>query len=242
MGVLYRALKKCRRLLIPKSLEGFFFGGRTFFSRGVLGLKYRLETTARHDELYDPGYYQRHEESDKLASAEIAQSIKENFMPSSVIDVGCGSGLVLQNLRTLGVPAAGLEYSEAALELCRQKRIQVHKFDIESNQPVPVRPADLVYSSEVAEHLPECCADRYVKLLCSLARRHLVITAAPPGQGGTDHVNEQPASYWIDKFENQGSRYLEAKTCELRAEWHRRKIDPFRSTNLLVLEVVRTGC
>ena len=32
----------------------------------------------------------------------------------------------------------------------------------------------------------------------------ILFTAASPGQGGTDHVNEQPPSYWMAKFRERG--------------------------------------
>jgi hypothetical protein len=32
----------------------------------------------------------------------------------------------------------------------------------------------------------------------------IVFGGAAPNQGGTSHVNEQPASYWISKFEARG--------------------------------------
>jgi hypothetical protein len=56
---------------------------------------------------------------------------------------------------------------------------------------------------EVAEHLPEKAAGRYVDLLTRLSSV-IVFTAAPPGQGGQDHINEQPPSYWISKFQDLG--------------------------------------
>ena len=58
---------------------------------------------------------------------------------------------------------------------------------------------DVVMSMEVAEHLPEKSAKGYVRLLCECAPV-VVFTAAPPGQGGTDHLNEQLMEYWVGLF------------------------------------------
>jgi hypothetical protein len=52
----------------------------------------------------------------------------------------------------------------------------------------------MVTSFEVAEHIPERLEDRYVDMLCLLGNL-IVISAATPGQGGMDHVNEQPHAY-----------------------------------------------
>jgi hypothetical protein len=45
----------------------------------------------------------------------------------------------------------------------------------------------------------------------------IVFTAAPPGQGGTAHLNEQPPSYWISKFQESGFTHAE----ELSQRWRK---------------------
>jgi hypothetical protein len=77
---------------------------------------------------------------------------------------------------------------------------------------------DVAISTEVAEHLPERFADRYVDLLTKAAPQ-IVFTAAFPGQGGADHVNEQPASYWIGKFSARGFAFDEPLSREWRRQW-----------------------
>jgi hypothetical protein len=72
-----------------------------------------------------------------------------------------------------------------------ESAMEVFKCNLESDSPMATRlTADLVLSIEVAEHLPGAWADRYVNFLYEIAKRAIVITAAIPGQGGTDHVNE----------------------------------------------------
>ena len=78
--------------------------------------------------------------------------------------------------------------------------VTVLKFDLERDNLKDTRTFDVAISMEVAEHLPEKIADRYVDLLTGLSNI-IVFTAAYPGQGGDDHVNEQPALYWISKFQ-----------------------------------------
>jgi hypothetical protein len=55
----------------------------------------------------------------------------------------------------------------------------------------------------VAEHLPAAAARTFVATLT----RHsslVLFSAAPPGQGGAHHVNEQPYGYWRDLFAERG--------------------------------------
>ena len=78
----------------------------------------------------------------------------------------------------------GLEYSEAALKCCRSRKLSAQKFDLETDVFNGDRAFDLAVSMEVAEHLPQTCADRYIDLLARLSPV-IVFTAAPPGQRGT---------------------------------------------------------
>lgn len=56
---------------------------------------------------------------------------------------------------------------------------------------------------EVAEHLTAARADTFVKDLCE-ASNMVLFGAAIPGQGGTNHINEQWQTYWHAKFLQNG--------------------------------------
>ena len=114
----------------------------------------------------------------------------------------------------------------------RDRGLEVVQYDLENDRG-PVGQADLAISTEVAEHLPERCADRFVDLLVATGPV-VVMTAATPGQGGTDHVNEQPNAYWIDKFEARGHLHDEACTQALRQTWRQRDVEDFYSRNVMV--------
>ena len=73
----------------------------------------------------------------------------------------------------------------------------------------------------------------FVDLLSSLSD-HVVMTAAPPGQGGTDHVNEQPNSYWIEKFRKRGFRYDETLTQRTRTDWKEKGAADFYYRNVMI--------
>ncbi|MBT8136989.1 MAG: class I SAM-dependent methyltransferase [Gammaproteobacteria bacterium] len=126
----------------------------------------------------------------------------------SVLDVGCGLGAWLSIWRELGVQdIAGLdgEYVDRAQLLIEASRFQPHDlskaFDLS-------RRFDLVQSLEVAEHLPAANAADFV---ASLVRHGSLVlfSAAPPGQGGDQHINEQPYDYWKALFEVHGFRALD---------------------------------
>jgi hypothetical protein len=62
---------------------------------------------------------------------------------------------------------------------------------------------DIACCFEVAEHLAPDLGDRLVAFLCGLGAT-IIFTAAPPGQGGDGHINEQRQSYWRERFASHG--------------------------------------
>jgi hypothetical protein len=84
-------------------------------------------------------------------------------------------------------------------------------------------------SLEVAEHLPEVHADRFVSLLASLSDE-VLFSAAIPGQGGRHHVNEQFPSYWIRKFAAHGFRCFDFLRPML---WGRGDVDVWYRQNVI---------
>jgi hypothetical protein len=93
-------------------------------------------------------------------------------------------------------------------------------------QPVDLgRRFDLAQSLEVAEHLPASRARGFVSDLC----RHsdvVLFGAAPPGQGGENHINEQPYEYWRRFFEDEGYEAYDLVRPQVLnqrevAPWHR---------------------
>lgn len=178
----------------------------------------KLQAGASHEEIYDKDYYDHLVDPPMQCSAPImVASIQAEFNPSTVIDVGCGTGVLLGECVKMGWKAIGLEYADAGLEICHKRGIDARKFDIESEVPSGLR-ADVVISTEVAEHLHEKYADRFVDLLCSISDK-VVLTAAAPGSTGDDHVNEQPNEYWIQKMEDRNFHYEKALAEQWRVEW-----------------------
>jgi SAM-dependent methyltransferase len=172
-----------------------------------------------HDWIYDSDYYRIDVEGPAVRSAgTMVRTIMEDLKPTSAVDVGCGTGALLEALRNNGCTVFGLEYANAALRYCRERRLDVAKFDLENDSFRVARTFDIALSMEVAEHLPESVADRYVDLLTSLSSV-VVLTAAPPGQTGTDHVNEQLPAYWISKFERRGFARADELTERWRNAW-----------------------
>jgi SAM-dependent methyltransferase len=154
----------------------------------------------KREELYDQDFYERQ----KIASMKSAQGVVPLILrlahPKSVIDVGCGVGTWLRVFKDTapGIQVLGLdgEYNKDRLS------IGSHEFigcDLE--EPLPSFPAkfDLAMSLEVAEHLSPRRGPSFVKELTSLSDV-VLFSAAWPGQGGVNHINEQWHDYWVKLF------------------------------------------
>lgn len=120
----------------------------------------------------------------------------------SVLDVGCGAGAWLSVWKTFDAKVTGLDGDYVTPE---QLLIEPEEFistDLRSNFSLD-RKFTIVQSLEVAEHLPEASAAGFVTSLCDHSDL-VLFSAAAPGQGGENHINEQPYSYWRDLFQTQG--------------------------------------
>ncbi len=135
------------------------------------------------------------------------------FKPRSVLDVGCGTGGSLSFFVDKGLDAVGIEGSALAISKNPNAgRVRRHDLEI----PIDLgRRFDLVWSFEVAEHLRPEKAETFLGTLT----RHsdlVVMSAAPKGQGGDGHFNEQPPEYWISLMEARGYGLLREETDRLR--------------------------
>lgn len=72
----------------------------------------------------------------------------------TALDVGCGTGAVLQWLNTHGFEATGLDMSDLALNFCKEKKLVAIK-GLADQLPCPDNSFDLVTALDVLEHLDD---------------------------------------------------------------------------------------
>ena len=124
--------------------------------------------------------------------------------PSSVLDLGCGIGTWLRAVRD-HVPDAellGVDHPDVPPDLLMISRKEFVGTDL--TQEIELgKKFDLAMSLEVAEHLDKSSAEI---LIDNLVRHSGIVlfSSAIPGQGGTNHVNENWPDYWIDLFLSRG--------------------------------------
>jgi putative flippase GtrA len=117
----------------------------------------------------------------------------------SVIDLGCARGTWLREWRAQGVGdivGVDCDYVDRQRLEIDPDCFVVHDL---SGRLTLGRGFDVVQCLEVAEHLPPSRAATLVEDMVTLAPV-VLFSAAPPGQGGENHVNEQPGDYWRALF------------------------------------------
>jgi len=123
--------------------------------------------------------------------------------PRSVLDLGCGRGVWLDEWHAAGVGRVhGVDGAYVNRETLAIPRDSFQVADLTKPLTFDAK-FDLAQSLEVGEHLPTSASDTLVDSLCNSANR-IVFSAAVVGQGGEFHVNEQPLSFWQEKFAARG--------------------------------------
>jgi SAM-dependent methyltransferase len=133
----------------------------------------------------------------------IVALLRQHLRPSSLLDVGCGRGVWVDEWCRSGVAdAIGVDGAHISIDRLEILPKQFVALDLSESFRLGRR-FDLVQSLEVAEHIPAANADVFVDNL--VAHGDLILfSAAVPGQGGEFHVNEQPHEYWRSKFARRG--------------------------------------
>lgn len=146
--------------------------------------------------------------------------------PRTVVDVGCGEGWWAAEFAARGCTAVGMDG-----DYVRSKAPNVTFRSCDLEQPLDrAERFDLAIALEVAEHLRPARAESFIADLCALAPV-VLFSAAIPGQGGANHINEQPPTYWADIFERNGYRVTGALRWLI---WENDDVENWYRQNLLL--------
>jgi len=153
---------------------------------------------------YDSQFMNYADQSSRHSARVVSNLLKRELQIASVLDVGCAKGTWLKAWLESGVVEyAGVDGNYVSTD---DLVIPAGCFTAaDLSQPINLqRKFDLVQSLEVAEHLPATAADQFIRNLVLHSTGIVLFSAAPPGQGGEHHINEQPFEYWRAKFREHG--------------------------------------
>jgi SAM-dependent methyltransferase len=148
---------------------------------------------------YDETFY-RYIERGAIRSAQVViPLVVDRLKIKSVLDVGCGVGAWVAEYHKQGIMAClgvdGDYVKESSLLVPPASFIARdvgHPFDLR-------RRFDLAQCLEVGEHLETPASKTLVANLVRHSDR-VLFSAAVPGQGGENHINEQPYEFWRALF------------------------------------------
>jgi hypothetical protein len=182
------------------------------------------------EHVYSSDFYD-YIDAGSTASAEVVTRLMLGEMKiESLLDVGAGHG---------AWAAAWLAAGVADVVAMDGDYVDRSRLAIPSGNFIPHdlttsfslgRKFDLVQSLEVAEHLPEPLANRFVDDL--VAHGDVVLfSAAVPHQGGEHHVNEQSPEYWRRRFAARGYDAYDWLRPQLR---HERRVERWYRFNSVI--------
>jgi SAM-dependent methyltransferase len=148
--------------------------------------------------------------------------------PSSLLDVGCGTGTWLKAAmecgieELMGIDGVAIPPDQLLIpDTCFQVRDLTRSWDLG-------RRFDAVLCLEVAEHLDESHSGT---LLDALTRHSdiIIFSAACPGQTGQHHLNCQWPAYWQQLFNHRGYVCSDAVRWRL---WEMEAVEPWYKQNM----------
>lgn len=99
----------------------------------------------------DPAHQAGHAERTAMVAALVRRVVRDRA-PGSLVDLGCGDGSLLTQLRDLPIPAWGYDAGADNVAHARAAGLDVHRADLLTD---PIRYADLVVATELVEHLTD---------------------------------------------------------------------------------------
>ena len=174
---------------------------------------------------YNEHFYNAQSGGSYRSALQVAPIICNLYKPKTIADIGGGVGTWARAFEELGVKAVCFDgdYVNASQVQCKEFRVTDLEKPVECDERF-----DAVVCLEVAEHLTPERAESFVKDLCKLSNV-VIFSAATPGQGGTNHINERPHDYWHNLFELEGYEVSEALRIRVQGNlaiesWYRKNI------------------
>ncbi|WP_167342350.1 class I SAM-dependent methyltransferase [Nonlabens sp. SY33080] len=138
----------------------------------------------------------------------IINHLIDNYSFKSILDAGCGSADVTRYLLEKGYDAKGIELSGEVLKENARDLLKLNKVQQGSLSQLPFddNSFDVVFSSEVLEHIPEKDIKKTISELIRVSRNYLFLTISlrPSSNFNKYHVTLKPRKWWEEMFLSMG--------------------------------------
>lgn len=144
----------------------------------------------------------------------------------SMLDVGCGPGGQVEAARELGMRALGIDPD---VRMYGRPGVAIG----DAGREVLLLPgyADLVWSIEVAEHIPPEMVDNYIETLTGNAAVAICMTASQ--MPAELHVSVHPPEWWIERIEDGTDFRHEPETRRIVDRWSTMEREFLRETGMI---------
>ena len=180
---------------------------------------------------YTKNFFSELESNSYLSAKKVLPIVNELFNPTSVIDIGCGTGEWLrvwnEDLKITDFKGVEGEYVNKALVKIEEKKLVIHDLKLPYFEE---KKYDLAMSLEVGEHLPSSTSEQFISTLVRLSDV-VLFSAAIPNQEGTYHINEQYPEFWAALFQKFG--YIPVD-CLREKLWNISGIEYWYKQNMIV--------
>ncbi len=167
------------------------------------------------DKIYDPAFFKTWGKNNRAyvdSAFRISRVLYDEFKPKSLIDWGCGAGVHSFFFKQQGVEVFSID---AVLPPEDDKfPIEILEYDLTEPIFTQLKHCDLSVCFDVGEHIPQEAQDIFLGNITRFSDT-LLLSCAPPWQGGHYHVNEQPKRYWIEALRSFHFQYNRQKTGHL---------------------------
>jgi SAM-dependent methyltransferase len=179
---------------------------------------------------FDTAYFGWQGDSAERSARVVVPLVVERLGPSSVVDVGCGSGAWLKVFREHGVEdLVGVDAPYVRPDALRIEQAEFVGHDL--GEPLDLdRQFDLAISLEVAHYVPEERAVTLVGSIAALAPAVLFGAAIPHQPGGPGRNRQWPA-WWAELFARRG---FHAQDWLRPVVWEREGVDWWYAQNTIL--------
>jgi SAM-dependent methyltransferase len=160
---------------------------------------------------YEEWYYNRPQAKEYQSNEKIWMNLVDMiqyFKPDRVFEFGSGLGNVLKECRHRGIDIVGSETSRYAIQnsLCKERLTQIGEIP-KTKLPFRDNSFDLIFCSEVMEHVKETDTEAIIKELNRICLNYALLTINTFDYKQPGHINMHPRKWWLEKFERNGFRH-----------------------------------
>ena len=130
----------------------------------------------------------------------LAKYIAKNYDPKlTFLDIGCGDGSTVYDLRNRGFTCQGLDITLAGLRNSKDNFTEASVWEM----PYPDEYFDFTFSTDLLEHLPPEFVDDSIAEIFRITRHetyHSIANFVDVRDGRVLHLIQKPVEWWREKF------------------------------------------